>query len=141
MVLSGVLLAGGCGSKKEAKPATEGVETHESAPATLTKFQQKLVETTITEWEPTSNSGAQFLYSSLSFQANGTWSADGVVKADFEEFPCSEKGLWTVTSEDNGSAGTVEWTLKETDCITREVGASLRTHISFSGGDYKISFR
>ena len=140
IVFLSVLLTSACGSKKEAKPAAEKSASASSEAAGLSKFQKNLVGTEITDWEPTSNSGAQFIYHTLRFSADGTWTASGTVKADFEEFPCKESGSWSVSSED-GNSGTVEWVLNETDCLMREKGVELRTHIDLSGGSYKISFR
>lgn len=134
------LLTVGC----EKKPASTAVETEpaaETKTGNLSKFQKKLVETTITDWEPTSNSGAQFIYKTLEFKADKTWSASGVVRADFEEFECTEKGSWSIVSEANATSGTIDWTVGETDCISRESGTSIRTLMDFSGGDYQISFR
>ena len=91
------LMTAGC-EKKPAATAVDKEATTESKTGTLSKFQKKLVDTEITDWEPTSNSGAQFIYKTLGFNADGTWTASGVVKADFEEFECTQKavlGQWS----------------------------------------------
>jgi len=140
VVAAFALMAMGC----EKKPATSPVEkesTAETKTGNLSKFQKKLVETTITDWEPTSNSGAQFIYKTLQFTADGTWSANGVVRADFEEFECAENGTWSLVSEASATSGTIDWTVSKTDCIAREAGTSIRTVMDYSGGDYQISFR
>ena len=134
------LMTAGC-EKKPAATAVDKEATTESKTGTLSKFQKKLVDTEITDWEPTSNSGAQFIYKTLGFNADGTWTASGVVKADFEEFECTESGTWTMVSETNATSGTIDWAVKETDCISREAGTSIRTLMDYSGGDYQISFR
>jgi hypothetical protein len=139
--LTGLLCATGCGPKKDATTAVDKTSAAQNDNVALSKFEKQLVDAEISSWEPTSNSGAQFIYNTLSFNADGTWAADGVVKADFEEFPCTEKGIWKVGIEDNANAATVDWSVKSTDCIMREAGVSLRTHIDFSSGEYKISFR
>ena len=141
LALSGLLCSFGCGPKKT--PASAAGETPSAGSDTvnLSKFEKKLTDTTITNWEPSDGGGAQFLYNELNFKADKTWKAAGVVKANFEEFPCTESGTWSVSSENSANSGTLEWTLKDTDCISREPGLTLRTLIEFSGGDYKISFR
>ena len=141
LVLSALVLGVGCGPKKSAESASTETSTADSQSTSLTKFQKKLVDTTISNWEPIDGSSVEFIYQALNFSADGTWKANGVVKADFEEFPCTETGIWSVTSEDSANSGVVEWTLKNSDCISRDPGVSLRTLIEFSGGDYKISFR
>ena len=146
VILAGVLLATGCGKKKQAESSAESAvgDAAQSAKDNTPerKFKENLTQLKVTNWEPTSNSGAQFLYNSLVFKSDGTWAADGVVKANFEEFPCKESGPWSVVSVESGSAAVIDWTLTSTTCITREKGITLRTHINIlDGGKYKISFR
>lgn len=141
LVLSATLSTTGCGPKKAATSSTEAKSASTPSTSGLTKFQTNLVETKISDWEPTSNTGAQFLYNTLQFDGDGTWNAQGVVKANFEEFECTESGSWSVTSEESATSGTVLWDVKKTDCITREVGTEVRTHFDLSGGKYQISFR
>ena len=141
LALSGLLCSVACGPKKTTTTTASETTTQGSETANLSKFQKKLVETTIVNWEPSDGGGAQFLYTSLKFKADNSWKAAGMVKANFEEFPCTESGTWSVSSETGANGGTIEWTLKDTDCISREAGTTLRTLIEFSGGDYKISFR
>jgi len=146
VILAGATLAVGCGKKKQVESsATSAVADATQSASENTperKFKENLTQLKVANWEPTSNSGAQFIYNSLVFKADGSWSADGVVKANFEEFPCKEGGSWSVASIESASSGIIDWTLNSTTCITREKGIALRTHISILGSDkYKISFR
>ena len=131
----------GCGKKDtQSTAAVEATKVANTA-VDSSGFAKRLVGIEVVNWEPTSNSGAQFKYSSLKFKEDGTWNASAVVTANFEEFACKEHGTWTVEDETSNTSATMEWSLMGTTCITREKGTSIRVLMTLSGSSYKISFR
>jgi hypothetical protein len=139
-----------CGGKKAPAPEqpAEAAPAEEPLAATMpdTKeakaFAGKLIETTVTDWQPISGSGAKFVYEELTFAPSGDWSAKGYVEASFEKIECAESGTWEIAEVGSASQATMVWTVGKTSCPMREAGASTRVLMDLpKAGSYEISFR
>ncbi|TNE88605.1 MAG: hypothetical protein EP330_14640 [Deltaproteobacteria bacterium] len=154
--ISLALTLAACGKKTTPEPAAAAAETSEPAPAVAEamtvampagadakKFTQNLVDANIRDFKPTGTGGSvQFVYKTLDFAGNGTWSADASVEANFEEIPCKESGTWTVEAVDSAQVGTITWTVDKTSCAMREGGESTRGQVTLGKGDeFTVAFR
>jgi len=144
------LLLVACGGKKAPAPtpAAETAPAEEPLSATMPDskeartFARKLVDTTVTNWQPISGSGAKFVYNELTFAPAGTWKATGFVEASFEKIDCAESGTWEIVEASSASQATMVWTVGKTTCPMREAGASTRVLVDLpKAGTYEISFR
>ena len=136
-----------CGKKeKPAEPAAENTTQEITAEmpdtADAKSFAKLLIETEVKDFEPTSGSGAEFEYTSLTFSPNGRWVAEGVVRAQFEEIECREDGTWAIEETESSDTAIMLWKVAKTSCVMREAGAEQRVKMSvFKSGQYKIAFR
>jgi len=141
-------VAPGCGKKAppeaptDAEPPPPRFTAEMPDTADAKAFAKRLVDTTVTNWDPVSGEGAEFTFTALSFQPDGVWHADAVMKASFEEFDCKETGSWRIDEAESSDTATMEWTVVKTTCPMRESGASQRVKMTIAkGGTYKIAFR
>lgn len=106
-------------------------------------YAGKLVQTTVENWEPVSStSGAKFVYNQMTFEPSGRWVASGYLEASFEKIDCKENGTWRIEEVTDDRTATMLWTVKTTNCPTREVGNELRVQMIIPENDkYKINFR
>jgi hypothetical protein len=105
-------------------------------------FAEALVETEVREFAPISGGGASFVYHSLSFVADGSWSATATVTAGDEGMDCQESGRWTLEQATAAETAILVWTVGKTTCASREVGAAQRVQMTIlESGEYKIAFR
>lgn len=140
-----------CGKKQAPEPAGDqpaaapaGELTAEMPDTPEAKaFAKRLVETTVTDWDPLGGaSGVELRYKTLTFQPDGSWTAEAALTADFESFECKEVGTWSIDEAESDSAATMNWEVRKTTCPTREAGDALRVKMGIQkGGEYKIAFR
>lgn len=88
-----------------------------------------------------STEGAKVVFSTLRFQGDNTWSAQGYVDAGEERMECTEKGTWTMEPASSPKEATVTWVIDQTDCIGRENGASTRALFTLTADDVDVAFR
>ena len=86
-------------------------------------FADALVGLSIDRFSPTdSASGAKFLYTSLNFNADNTWRAEGYVEMMDEKMECTEVGTWSMDPAESSSKAAINLTITTTDCVSRESG-------------------
>ncbi len=138
-------LAGKKNKKKDAAPAD--APAAEAAPdtpgdAASVKFGKRLLEANISNFRPSDAGGAKFLYTSLRFQADNTWKAEGYVEIDDERMECVETGKWSMEPAESDKVAVVAWSVDKTDCAGRDAGASLRAKVSIAkDGSVKTEWR
>lgn len=88
-----------------------------------------------------STEGAKVVFSSLRFQGDNTWSAQGYVDAGEERMECTERGTWTMEPAASPKEATVSWVIQQTDCVGRESGATTRALFTLTGDDVDVAFR
>lgn len=138
-----------CGEK--APPSNAGSAPTESAPAKVAgapgdaasqSFARTLVGLNITNFSPSGASGATFKYNTLSFKADGTFSASGYVEIDDERMDCTETGPWTMDAAESATVAPVSWTIEKTNCAGRDAGAEVRALVDLSNpSDPRFSYR
>ena len=144
---------GACKKEAPEAAASSNASASRSASAAVTaempdskearNFANKLVETTVTNWEPTSSgSDTKFEYLSMTFQPDGTWGADAELEASFEKIPCKESGKWSIIEMSGSNSATMSWTIDSTNCPMREANQELRIQMELpKANDWQISFR
>lgn len=143
-----------CGKKSTPEAAApEAAAAPAPQPASLTvkmpaggeakAFARNLIDTDIVDFKPTgTGSSVQFVYKTMSFMPDGTWSADASVEANFEEIPCKESGSWSIASVSSPQIGTVTWTVDQTNCAMREGGEETRGQVTLGKGTgFSVAFR
>ena len=124
-------LALACGDK----PETETAAPAEAAPvSTLVPddklsqaFGDKLFELDIQHFKPVDAAGgAKLVYSSVTFQPDGTWLAQGEVSVSDESMACQEAGTWTMDPATAKDTAAMLWTISKTSCAGREAPQDLR---------------
>ncbi|MBN2798816.1 MAG: hypothetical protein JXX28_06660 [Deltaproteobacteria bacterium] len=141
------LLLTACGPKEaapvapaEAAPPPITVEMPDTSEARA--FADNLVHTAIRDWAPIQGSEVRLTYSSMNFDLDGTWRANGLMKASFEEFDCQESGSWHIGEATTERNATVAWEIGRTTCPTREVGTTQRVELTIAkNGDVAVQFR
>jgi hypothetical protein len=102
-------------------------------------FATLLVTTPVTNWSPTDD--RSFQYGNLTFLGDGTFIAAAALSAGGESVPCQEGGSWSVEAVESPTIGTIEMTLEDTDCATRQPGGTQRIRISREADYYRIAYR
>ena len=121
--------------------APEGPALDMSIPAGPdgSSFATLLVTTPVVNWSPTDD--RSFQYSTLTFSGQGTFTAAAALSAGGESVPCQESGSWSVEDVESPTIGTIEMTLTETDCATRDSGFTQRIRLSRETDHYRIAYR
>jgi hypothetical protein len=140
-------LALACGDK----PETETAAAAEPAPkSTLVPddklsqaFGDKLFELDIKRFKPVDAAGgASLVYSSVTFQPDGSWLAKGEVSVADESMPCQEAGTWSMDAASTKDTADMSWNIEKTSCAGREAPQELRLEVTIlDSGNVKVKFR
>lgn len=141
-----MVLGAGCGDKKPvestAAPAAAKITAEMPDTAYAKAFAKRLVALSIEDWKPIdASSGADLNYKTLAFSPDGTWNAEALLTASYEEFDCKEHGTWRIDNTDSSETATMDWELVKTTCPMREPGVQRVKMTIEKGGGYKIMFR
>lgn len=104
-------------------------------------FVQKLASSQIRDFAANDGEGAKLIFTSLRFQADNTWSAEGYIEAGGEQVSCAETGTWTSEPATSPVEATITWTIGTTDCISRSKGDKTRALVKITKDDVEISLR
>ncbi len=105
------------------------------------KFGAALVAVNIENWSPSDGGGAKFSYTTMSFNADNSWNANGYVEIADERMECTEAGGWTMEPADSATVATVNWTVDKTDCPGRDAGKENRAVITIGKSGIEARFR
>ena len=130
-----------CGEK--APPTNAGTATPEASAGSSTvtgapsddksqAFAQTLMGASFRNFSPSGATGAKFMYNTLQFKADGTFSAAGYVEMDDEKMDCTETGGWGMEVADSKTLATVFWKVESTDCAGRDAGEESRAEVDLS---------
>ncbi len=147
-----LLLTAGCGprsgettSSGEAAeaPAASSKSLGDQVPSDSTSqgFARKLVGLAIQNHKAVDGDGVTLVYSTLSFEGDGSWNANGAVEVMDETMECTESGSWTMSEATSATVASVEWTVSETNCAGREPEAAQRAEVTLSKSDWELKFR
>lgn len=128
----------------EASASPGGSATASSAPsdAKSQAFASALMSAGIRNFSPSGASGAKFMYNTLEFKADGTFSAAGYVEMDDEKMSCVESGPWGMDPAESKTLATVFWKVESTDCAGRDAGEESRAEIDLADpSNPKFRFR
>ncbi|RME28230.1 MAG: hypothetical protein D6798_02865 [Deltaproteobacteria bacterium] len=104
-------------------------------------FVEALTARTVTDFHAVDSGGAQVILSTLQFQGDNTWVAEGYVDAGEEQMECSERGTWTMEPARSPTEATIEWVIGSTDCIGRSEGDTTRALVTITGDDVEFALR
>ncbi len=144
-VLLGCVLLSTLGCKKEvAAPPAQATPKAPALTAEMPdspearKFARGLLDNPITNWSPIDD--RTFIYTSMSFAPDGTWTADAELTAGGESVPCKEVGEWSIDKAESEVKATMDWTIVKSSCA-RENGSTQRVSATRNEAQYKISYR
>ena len=86
-------------------------------------YAASLLDTVGTGFSP---NAAGLTYTKLTFAADNTWHADGVVAIMDEEMDCVETGTWMMDPAKSETAANMSWTVTSTDCPSRVAPIEMR---------------
>ena len=93
-------------------------------------YAAALLKTTGTGFSPNSMG---LTYTKLTFAADNTWSADGLVAIMDEEMDCIETGTWMMDAAKSETAANMTWTMTSTDCPSRVAPMEMRLELIMTG--------
>ena len=128
-------------AKKSKGDSTETESTSEKKKKTATAanvpddnvskaFAKNLLETTGTDFSP---NALGLTYTKLTFSADNTFTAEGLVAIMDEEMDCLEKGTWNLDPAKSETVANMDWIITETDCPSRQAPIQLRLEVILTG--------
>lgn len=148
IALSVLLALTGCGDKKPAASTSAASESLITAETNIPKdensraFAERLLKHDAQNFKPTdNNTGASFIYNTVSFKPNNNFQADATMVAQGEEIKCVERGTWEMEAADSASTATMMWRVNYTNCPGRPAENVLRLKVTIEKGAYEIAFR
>ena len=93
-------------------------------------YAASLLDTVGTGFSP---NAAGLTYTKLTFAADNTWHADGVVAIMDEEMDCVETGTWIMDPAKSETATNMSWTVTSTDCPSRVAPIEMRLELILTG--------
>ena len=72
-------------------------------------------------------------YTKLTFAADNTWHAEGVVAIMDEDMDCVETGTWMMDPATSDTTTNMTWTLTSTDCPSRVAPIEMRLELVLTG--------
>jgi len=138
-----------CGEKSEApnssasaSPAVSMSQLDIPSDSQSKAFAKTLLGTALTNFRPTDTSGFKFIYTSMRFANDNTWSAAGYIEFEDMRMDCEESGTWSMGAAQSSSTAIVTWTVDSTDCDGRDSGSETRALLELgSDGLKNIQFR
>ena len=99
-------------------------------------YAAKLLETTGKGFSP---NVMGLTYTTLTFAADNTWHAEGLVAIMDEEMECVEKGTWLMDAASSETKANMTWTMTSTDCPSRVAPMEMRLELILTGTDAGIN--
>ena len=93
-------------------------------------YAASLLDTVGTGFSPNSEG---LTYTKLTFAADNTWHAEGVVAIMDEEMDCVETGTWIMDPAKSETATNMSWTVTSTDCPSRVAPIEMRLELILTG--------
>ncbi|MFT4975013.1 MAG: hypothetical protein ACI8S6_000899 [Myxococcota bacterium] len=137
------LMALGCGKKETttAAPVQAAPVPETPGDAKSKKFAESLIALDITTFRPLeAGSSAKFIYNTLSFEPDNTWSGDGYIEISGETLECIESGTWSMEPAETNTIAVMTWAVAKTDCINQTEG-DRRYRVTIADGDINVQFR
>ena len=130
------------GEEPTAEQAPPKVNTDLPKDGASKNFATQLMATPLTDFEPPDNDGTTFLYDTLTFNVGNRWEAAAWLDVPGDRFDCVESGSWTMDAAESDTVAPVNWTVEETNCPGRKVGAATRAKLTIQAdGDVGVEFR
>lgn len=99
-------------------------------------YAAALIETTGRGFSP---NAMGLTYQTITFAADNSWSADGVVSVMDEEMDCIEKGTWMMDPAQSETSANMTWTITSTDCPSRVAPIEMRLQLILTGTEAGIN--
>ncbi len=99
-------------------------------------YAAKLLDTTGKGFSP---NAMGLTYTALTFAADNTWHAEGLVSIMDEEMDCVEKGTWLMDAASSDTRANMTWTMTSTDCPSRVAPMEMRLELILTGTDAGVN--
>ncbi len=99
-------------------------------------YAEALIETTGRGFSP---NAMGLTYETITFAADNTWSAEGLVSIMDEEMDCIEKGTWMMDPAQSETSTNMTWTITSTDCPSRVAPIEMRLQLILTGTEAGIN--
>ena len=93
-------------------------------------YAANLLDTVGTGFSPNAEG---LTYTKLTFAADNTWHAEGLVAIMDEEMDCVETGTWMMDPAKSDTATNMTWTVTSTDCPSRVAPIEMRLELVLTG--------
>lgn len=120
------------------EPQKKKNEQAANVPADKTSqaFADQLLKTTGKGFSP---NAMGLTYTSITFNADNTFRADGLVSVMDEEMDCIETGTWNMDAASSETTANMDWTITSTDCPSRQAPIQLRLQLVLTGTEAGIN--
>lgn len=99
-------------------------------------YATALIETTGRGFSP---NAMGLTYQTITFAADNSWSAEGLVSVMDEEMDCVEKGTWMMDPAQSETSANMTWTVTSTDCPSRVAPIEMRLQLILTGTEAGIN--
>jgi len=136
----------GCGNKGEtttAAPSENAPKASDSVPddKASQEFGERLMDADLVRFKPVEGDDVELVYSSFTFNPDGTWAASGAVEIMDETMECVEGGTWSMDPAESESTASMTWVIDKTNCAGREP-TEQRVRLTLEkNGEYQVNFR
>ena len=89
-------------------------------------YAANLLDTVGTGFSPNAEG---LTYTNITFAADNTWHAEGLVAIMDEEMDCVETGTWMMDPAKSETATNMTWTVTSTDCPSRVAPIEMRLEL------------
>lgn len=122
----------------QTEQATSKKEKAANVPADKTsqKYAATLLETTGKGFSP---NAMGLTYLTITFHADNTFRAEGLVSVMDEEMDCIETGTWNMDPATSENTANMDWTITATDCPSRQAPIQLRLEVVLTGTEAGIN--
>ena len=139
-------LAVGCGDKSDSSTgaAEETTKTNsEFVPddKASQEFGKRLMKADLASFKPVEGDDVKLVYSSFTFDPDGSWQANGAVEIMDETMECLEAGTWTMDAADSESTASMTWNRVKTNCAGRDPGEQRVKLTLKKDGSYEVELR
>ena len=144
-------IAAGCAKKAETKtaPAADNAAAKEEAiegarfpnDDLSRSFVERLIRVDAKDFRPTDAGTTMFIYKTIDFKNDNTWTAQAMFSADGESVDCKESGTWEMDKASSEHTAPMTWQLTQSRCPGRPQEQTMRMEVTIEKGEYTVKVR
>ncbi len=104
-------------------------------------FAGKILANQVTGYSPADGYGMKFVYKTLTFRNDNSWSADAILGEGEDSVACIERGTWTMDVATDEHTADMSWKLEDTTCPGRQSQNMMRVNVHIEKGVYSLQNR